>query len=164
MVNDSSSEVGTPLSSGIWNQSSGYGTTPDTLHLKSILCTINITALWVMVPELASLELMFHLVTKFDIALGHVKIEMQKMVVVLPKSIHRLDLCPINKWDISNAMQNINNDWDDLLDHLGGYFRPYDNESLHAWLDVRRGYSTGRRIQADVFDINPNIRQYISPL
>ena len=60
-----------------------------------------------MVPELASIELKFHLVTDCDFAWDHVEGEMQKRGVLLPETVHPLDLCPMSNRDISNAMKNI---------------------------------------------------------
>ena len=66
---------------------------------------MNGRVLWVMVPELASIELMFHLVTECDFSWDHVKVEMQKRGVLLPETIHPLDLCPMSNQDISNTMK-----------------------------------------------------------
>ena len=94
------------------------------------MCTINVTVLWVMVPELISLELMSYLVTRSDLAWDHVKMETQNRGAALTENIHPLDLCIINIQAMSNATRNIYSAWDDLLDHLGRYSWPYDDELL----------------------------------
>ena len=94
---------------------------------------MNGSDLWVMVPELASLELMFHLVMRCDLAWDHVEMEMQKRGAALPESIHPLDLCPMNKRDISNSMKNIYSARDDLLDHLS------DPDSKHISRQAQEG-------------------------
>ena len=50
---------------------------------------------WVKVAKLASLELMFHVAVKDDIAWDHIETEMQKRGVALADDVHPLDLCEI---------------------------------------------------------------------
>ena len=100
---DSTTEVQTPSFKGITIPSSGSGTFPNILCLKSILCTMGGHILWVMVPELASLELMFHLLTRCDLAWYQVEYAMQERGFSLPETVHQLDLCTMSKRDIFNG-------------------------------------------------------------
>ena len=158
-ANESSPVAGTPSYSVGSNATVTPGTIPESLRLKSLYCTIDGTVLWAMVPELASLELMFYLVIKCDFAWDHIEVEMQKRGVELPEFVHPMDLCTMTPRDISRAMANINYARDDLLEHLGGYFQPSKDELLYDWIKDGAGYSTGRRIQADIFEINEGSRQ-----
>ena len=113
----------TPMAISISNPSGSTPSgIPNALRLKSIMCTMNGSILWAMVQELASLELIFDLVTTCDFAWDHVEMEMTRSGVALSETIHPLDLCPMSNQDISNAIKNIYFARDDLLDHLGGFF------------------------------------------
>ena len=59
--------------------------------------------------------------------------EKQKRDVALPETVHPLDLCPMSNRDKSNAMKNIYCARDDLFNHLGGFFWPYDSKFLNGW-------------------------------
>ena len=158
---NSSSDDGTPPtpSSGVNTPSIVTGTIPDFLRQKSLQCTIDGTILWVSIPELASLELMFVLATKYDVVLDCIEVEMEKRGVALPESVHPLDLYPMSQRDLSNVMKNINSARDDLFEHLGGYFEPTNDELLYEWLRDGSGYTNGRRLQSNIFAMNESSRQ-----
>mmetsp|Transcript_18978 Transcript_18978/g.34978 ORF Transcript_18978/g.34978 Transcript_18978/m.34978 type:complete len:213 (+) Transcript_18978:428-1066(+) len=130
-ANESAPEVESPSCNEVGNETVTPGTIPETLCLKSLYCTIDGSILWAMVPELASLELMFHLVTECDFAWDHIELEMQKRGVELPEFVHPMDLCTMTPRDISRAMANINYARLDLLEHLGDYFQPNQGELLY---------------------------------
>ena len=88
----STSEVQTPSSSGIAIQLGGPGTFPHTLCLSTLMCTMDGHILWVLVPKLASLELMFRIVSRCDLTYDHVEDKMQKRDVPLPETVLQLDL------------------------------------------------------------------------
>ena len=69
-------KVHNPSLKGKTSPSSGPGTFPNIIRLQSLLCTMCGHILWVMLPELASLELMFHLMTRCDLAWDKVEDEM----------------------------------------------------------------------------------------
>ena len=56
-------------------------------------------------------------------------------------------------------MKNIYCAWDDFLDHLGEFFWHFDSEFLHEWLEDGKGFSNGRRLQSDIFEMNLCSRQ-----
>ena len=52
----------------------------------------------------------------------------------------------------------------DLIESLGGYFVPSDDELLYEWLADGKGYSNGRRVEADITTLNRgNNRHTTSP-
>ena len=40
------------------------------------------------------------------------------------------------------------------MDHLGGYFCPNINEPLYEWLEDGKGDTNGRRVEADITELN----------
>ena len=131
---------------------------PDALRQKSLWCTIDGAILWVKVAKLASLELMLHVAVKDDIVWDCIETEMEKRGVALPDTVHPIDLCEINLRGLGNATKNINAARDDLMDHLGGYFCPKVNELLYEWLEDGKGYTNGRRVEAEISEMNPGSR------
>ena len=59
----------------------------------------------------------------------------------------------------SNAMKNINDARDNLLQHFSGYFWLADNEFLSQWLVDDTRYSAGRQIKADLRKFEPSNRR-----
>jgi len=60
---------------------------------------------------------------------------------------------------LANALKNINNAREELLEHFGEYFQPKPNDFLHNWLKCGLGFSAGRRIQAEIWEMNDRSRQ-----
>ena len=48
---------------------------------------------------------------------------------------------------------------DNLVEHMGGFFVPQQDECLYEWIRDGMGYSKGRRVEADNFTLNPASRQ-----
>ena len=138
---------------------STHGTYPGDLRQKSLKCTMDGAILWAMVSELASIELMFHLVATDDIDWDQVQSEMQKWGVALPEGVDLLDICTMSPRDVHNVQKNIDAARDDLLDHLGGYFCPNENEQFCDWLEDGKGYTDGRRVEAVLHVINSSSRR-----
>lgn len=63
--------------------------------------------------------------------------------------------------NLADASKNVNNARDELLEHFGygEYFQPEQDEFLYKWLSDGLGYSGGRRLQADIWEMNDGNRQ-----
>ena len=120
--------------------------------------------LWVIFPDLESLELMFHLVTRCDLAWDQGEDAMQERGFSLLETVHQWYLCTMSKRDIFNGNININIAQDDLFDHLDGCYIPSNYELLYQWLEDGKVYPGGRHLQANIFELNLDSRQKQLPL
>ena len=113
----------------------GNSTIPDVLRLECIKCMDDGTILWDMISELASLELLFQLVTTGDCAWDALEDEMVLKGVDMPSNFQAMEVCSMTKTNLSNARRNINMARDDLMGHMGEeFFEPKHYELLYQWL------------------------------
>ena len=131
---------------------------PDALRAYCLRCTDDCTIFWDMTPELASIELMFELVMRDNLAWDAVEDAMKSRDVDMPSNFQPEELCTMTKQDMVNARKNINSARDDLIEHMGEYFVPEHDDLLYEWLRDGKGYSAGRRVEAGNFIINPSSR------
>jgi len=143
---------------GEGTNSSTTNTIPESLRLEGLKCTEDGAILWDMVSELALLELLFHLFITHDMAWDTVEAEMKNRHVNMPLTFEPEELTSLSTRNASNIMKNINAARDDLMDHMEGLFLPKQDELLHQWLTDGKGYSSGRRIEANNFTMNANSR------
>ena len=132
------------------SESGSPGTLSDSLRKRALLCTFDGTILWAKVSQLASIELMIHLADEKDMPCEDIEDDMEKKGVPLPNSIQPLDLCDMNVCGLSNASANIADASNDLMEHLGKYFTPDDDELLFEWLCDGKAYSS-RRLSKLIF-------------
>ena len=59
--------------------------------------------------------------------------------VGMPSTFEPIELCSMTMVDIFNAHRNINIAHDELLDYMGGYFEPRQDDSLYEWLHDGNG-------------------------
>ena len=77
----------------------------------------------------------------------------------LPSNFQPIEVCSMPKINLSNARQNINIARDGLMEHMGDeFFDPKHDELWFQWLRDGKGYSEGRRVEANNFTINPSSR------
>jgi len=138
---------------------SNLGGMPDALRLRSLQCTNNGAIQWDIVLELASLELLFEIHVKDDIVWDCLKAEFEKKDVDMPTIFLPQELCPLSKRYISRCHQNIGAARDDLMEELGGFFVPKQDDPIFEWLRDVKGYSNGRRVEAENFTLNTGNRQ-----
>ena len=96
----------------------GNSTLPDVLRLEYIKCTDDGIILWDMISELASLELLFQMVTTGDYAWDALEDEMLSKGVDMPSNFQAIEVYLMTKRNLSNARQNINMARDDLMEHM----------------------------------------------
>ena len=90
---------------------------------------------WDMISELASLELLFQMVTTGDYAWDALEDEMLSKGVDMPSNFQAIEVYLMTKRNLSNARQNINMARDDLMEHMGEeFFEPKHDEVLFQWL------------------------------
>ena len=70
--------------------------------------------------------------------------------VQLPDTLNVQDVRDMSKKDLANAMKNINDAHEELLEHFGEYFQPKAENFFHNWLKSGLGFSAGRRLQAEI--------------
>ena len=138
--------------------SSTIGSLPESLGLQGLKCTEDGVILWDMVSELGSLELMFRLIITDGLTLDAVETKMKSKRVDMPLTFEWEELCLLSKRSIMNARKNIKTARDDLMNHMGGHFVPKQDELLYEWLRDGKGYSEGRRVEANNFTMNIDSR------
>ena len=111
-----------------------------------------------MVAELAALELLFCLCVQDGLAWGTVASKMELEGVYMPLTFDPEDIVDLSRKNVSNARRNINLARDDLMEHLGGYFVPEQDDLLYKWLHDDEAYTKERRVEAEIFKLNPNSR------
>ena len=77
-----------------------------------------------------------------------------KKGVDMPTTFLPQELCSISGRYISLCHQNIGAARDALMDELGGFFVPKQDDPLFEWLRDAKGYSNGRRVEAENFTLN----------
>jgi hypothetical protein len=112
--------------------------------------TNNGTVDYKKVQELASMELMFELVTK-DVPISEVEDEFITRGVSLPCSVSITDLGQMNKRNIANTLNNINTARERLVKSLDGHFVPQEDDLLYKWIADSRRYTRGSNVEADNF-------------
>ena len=144
--------------------SSNGASIPDSLRKDIINCVMDGVIMWDMVEDLASLELLFHLHVEEGFAWDVLEREMQLRRVRMPKEFEPSELQSMSTRNKHNGMTNIGLVRGDLIESLGGYFVPSDDELLYEWLADGKGYSNGRRVEADITTLNRgNNRHTTSP-
>lgn len=144
--------------------SSNSSVIPDSLRKDTINCVMDGVIMWDMVEDLASMELLLHLHVEEDFAWDALEREMQARKVNMPTSFEPSELQSMSTKNKRNAVTNIKLVRDDLMESLGGFFVPEADELLHEWLGDGKGYSNGRRVEADITSMNSNnLRHTTSP-
>ena len=115
--------------------------------------------MWCLVLVLASIELMLHLFRKHDIAADAIGLEMEKRGVSLPETVDPLMLRQLSPPNLRFARENVAVARNDLMNHLGGYFKLADDDLLHQWLEDGKGYTEGRRVEADINELKSGNRR-----
>ena len=131
------------------------------LRKKNLLCTTEDGMIqWDKVTELASLELLFHLHMREDIAWDSLESEMKKMGVDLPITFDPNELCTMSKTNINNVRKNISEARTDWELHMGGkmMIHPYPTELLYEWDQAANAFTQGHRVEANNFELNPENR------
>ena len=105
--------------------------------------------MWDMVTELASLEVLFHVHSSEGFACDAIEEEMTRRGIRMPTVFEPTELSLMSTRNKQNAATNIKLARDDVVESLGGYFVPSDDELLHEWLADGKGYSNGRCVKAD---------------
>ena len=133
---------------------------PDQLLLRNIDCTTDEDFVqWSRVPELVSLEMVFHLRCKQnEVDISGIMNEMYRAKVSLPKTFDMNDLLEMSKNLVNAAYQNINAAPTKLVKCLHGNFVPSDSQLLHEWRANSKRYSDGVRLEANNFELNPGNR------
>ena len=133
---------------------------PHWLRRKSLQCVNEHGAImWCLVLVLASIELMLHLFRKHDIAADAIALEMEKRGVSLPETVDPLMLRQLSPPNLRFASENFAVARNDLMNHLGGYFKLADDDLLHQWLEDGKGYTEGRRVEADINELKSGNRR-----
>ena len=114
--------------------------------------------MWDMVNELASLELMFKMIIDDNLSHDAILEKMKEMGVDSSSIFEAHEIYPMTKKNIVNTRRNINVARDNLVEHMGGFFVPQQDECLYEWIRDGMGYSKGRRMEADNFTLNPASR------
>ena len=138
---------------------SGSDVFPDTLRLAALRCTDEGAILWDMVNELASLELMFQLHIRNAIPPEGLEEAMAKMGQRPPTHFGTDEIITMSDKSKYNVTKNIGSARDDLISVLDGHFEPSQDELLWEWLRDARGYTDGRRVEADIFELNTGNRR-----
>ena len=111
---------------------------------------------WSRVPELALLEMMFHLRRKQnEVDISGIMNEMYGSKVSLPKTFDMDNLLEMSKNLVNAVYQNINAARTKLVKFLHGHFVPSDSQLLHEWRANSKRYSNGARLEANNFELNP---------
>lgn len=136
--------------SSVSSRSSSNGNIlPDSLRKDTINCVMDGVIMWDMIDNLASLELLLHLHAEEAFAWDALEHEMQIRKVRIPTSFEPSELQSMSTKNKRNAVTNIKLVRDDLL---------------HEWLSDGRGYSNGRRVEAEITTLNSkNLRHTTSP-
>jgi hypothetical protein len=154
-----SEQPSTSPSPSLYDRNLTGDTFPQTLRLKSLRCTCKGTIMWGMVKELVSLKFMVELAFVRDTTWDNLELDMLENDVRLPDTLSVEDVRVMSKRDLANAAKNIKDARDDLLEHMGEYFQPMEDDFLHTWLRWGLAISAGRRPQASVWELNDSNRQ-----
>ena len=127
-------------------------TTPSTLRIKQIDVTTEEGFIqWSRVPELASLELAFHLLCLNESSrrdADGIRMEMDRLGVTVPTVITIDNMCGLSVQSANSSRQNVKLARQRLSQCLDGYFAPRDGQMLHMWRLGGHHYTSGRNLEA----------------
>ena len=104
-------------------------------------------------PNLASIELVFHLHHVEGMKVSEIMIEMEKRQVDLPSSFNINDLLTINLRIKSNCVQNVKRARERFVKSLGGFFPPSSDQLLYDLLNDAERYSKGGSLEAENYEM-----------
>ena len=84
---------------------------------------------------------------------------MKKMGVGLPNTFEPVELCSMSETNKLNSRKNIHNARDDFFHHMCGNFLLKHDEFLYVWQQDATGYTSGRRVEANNFELNDGNRR-----
>lgn len=152
--------LGDNISSCAPNTRIGNGVLPIQLLCSTLLCTNEYGAImWSKFPDLASLEAMLHLFFQKDIAANAIEGAMEERKIPSPLSVNSTLLVSMSNRNINNAVQNIKDARNDLMDHLGGYYHPAEDNLLYEWHRDSIRNTEGRRPEANIFELSTQNRR-----